>query len=255
MKKKSVTVAGLQMLVTNNVIENEIKIRNAIKRAAREKDNFLLTPEGSLSGYHTRFDQKKVEEAVGRLAKTAKDSGVGLALGTCFKETIDGKKVCYNQVRLYTPEGEYLGFHGKILRTTALEHPGTGEMIDYAEGTLQVFKWKGIKFGILICNDMWGSPHVTTMPNTHLAWQLKCMGARFILHAINSGIDPMMRPYHESTVEIRARSLEIPIMEVNAAKPDNIPVNARSGPVLEDGSRPFIVHDMGEHYFSCKIRV
>jgi predicted amidohydrolase len=255
MKKTAVIISGLQMRVTNRVPENERRIRKALLRAAGDRADFLLTPEGSLSGYHAAFNSREVAAAVRRLAALAKKMRVGLALGTCFKDTWNGKTRCYNQVRLYSPEGRYLGAHNKILRTTSLERPGTGEMRDYVRGRLRTFVWQGVRFGVLICNDMWASPHVTTLPNPHLAWRLKRMGARFVLHAVHSGIDPRIRPFHESTVEIRARSLKMPIVEVNAAKDRGRAVNARSGPVNADGKRPFTVPARGEHYFVCKIRV
>lgn len=255
MKKAIVIVSGLQMRVTFDVSQNERRIQTGIRRAAKDGAHFLLTPEGSLSGYHAAFNAGKVAAAVKRLAALAGKLRVGLALGTCYKERRGKKMRCYNQVRLYSPQGRYLGAHNKILRTTLLEHPGSGEMRDYVRGRLRTFTWRGIRFGVLICNDMWASPHVTTLPNPHLAFRLKRLGARFILHSIHSGRDPRMRPYHESTVEIRARSLKIPIVEVNAAKEKGRAVNARSGPVMADGTRPFYVPDRGEHYFVCRIKV
>jgi predicted amidohydrolase len=45
--------------------------------------------------------------------------------------------------------------------------PGTGEMVEYGEGTLWTFDWNGYRFGILICNDLWATPGYT-MPNPYL---------------------------------------------------------------------------------------
>lgn len=42
----------------------------------------------------------------------AAGKNLGLALGTCYFEG-DGR--CYNQVRFYTGDGAYLGFHSKTL--------------------------------------------------------------------------------------------------------------------------------------------
>jgi hypothetical protein len=47
-----------------------------------------------------------VAAATTRLADAATQAGVGLALGTCYKEVEEGTEFCYNQVRIYTPEGE-----------------------------------------------------------------------------------------------------------------------------------------------------
>ncbi len=101
-------------------------------------------------------------------------------------------------------------------------------MIDYVEGELKTFEWKGKTFGILICNDLWATPGYTTMPNPYLPWKLKQMGAKFIVHCINSGSSQKYKSFHESSAELWAYSLKIPIFEINASCGEQ-PVNARVG--------------------------
>jgi predicted amidohydrolase len=238
------------MFVSKDISGNENRILKGIEKAAKDKAGFLLTPEGSLSGYRADFEQKEVENALKRITLKAKKLKVGLALGTCFKE----KGRCYNQVRVYNPNGGYQGFYAKILRCSSLENPGTGEMSYYIKGTLKTFIWKGLRFGTLICNDLWATPGCTTIPNPYLPWKLKQMGAKVIFHSINSGIDQSKRKFHESSVELWAQSLGIHIVEVNAIHDINKPVNARSGVVGPDGKRIFIAPDLGEQYFSYKIK-
>jgi predicted amidohydrolase len=249
----TVRVSGIQMLVTHDVAKNETRIMQAIERAASDRADFLLTPEGSLSGYYAGFRREEVAEAVTRLAAAAKAVGIGLALGTCYKETENGGEYCYNQVRIYSPEGEYLGYHAKILRCSSLHHPGTGEMKDYVEGKLGTFEWRGIRFGALICNDLWATPRWTTMPNPYLPWKLWQMGARVILHAIHSGRDQRHRAFHESSSELWARALALPIVQVNAAPADGGAVNAPSGVIGTEGQRYLSVPDVGEQYFTCDL--
>src|SRR5574340_603442 len=173
-------ISGLQMLVSQEVAENEARLLAGIERAAADKADFLLTPEGSLSGYYPGFDREQVAAAAERLRLAAQQAGVGLALGTCYKELVGEREYCYNQVRIYTATGEYLGYHAKILRCSSLDFPGTGEMAAYVEGVLRTFDWNGVRFGALICNDLWATPRWTTMPNPYLPWKLKQMGAQFI---------------------------------------------------------------------------
>ena len=142
------------MLISQDVSENEAKISAGLRRAANDEADWMLTPEGSLSGYTADFDRREVEAAAARLAEQAKDLQVGLALGTCYKEVECEKEYCYNQVRLHAPQGDYLGCHGKILRCSSLSHPGTGEMHDYVKGVLRTYAWNGFRFGVLICNDL-----------------------------------------------------------------------------------------------------
>ncbi len=255
MPNKTLTIAGLQMRVGDDIAANETKILDAIARAAKDKADFLLTPEGSLSGYRSEFDPADVELALKRVSAAARKAKLGLALGTCHFEAVGRRKRCFNQLRIYSPAGKYLGFHGKILLCTDVDKPGTGEMSEYAPGELQTFRAAGVRFGALICNDMWCGPHCTTIPNTHLAMQLRKMGARFILHSIHSGNDLRHAPFHETATELIARTNRVPIVAVNAAPPKGKSINARSGLIAADGTRPIKVPRRGEHYFTCKVKI
>ena len=60
-------------LVSNNVKQNERAIYRAIDKAAEANSDFLLTPEGSLSGYYPDFDRRPVANAVQRVEPHAKE--------------------------------------------------------------------------------------------------------------------------------------------------------------------------------------
>lgn len=241
------------MPVSNNIEANKKLIIDGIRRASDAGSSFLVTPEGSLSGYTSTFDQENVERALKEIVDEAASGKLGLLLGTCYKRKEGDKVFCYNQVRVYSPEGSFLGAYSKILRCSPLDHPGTGEMVEYAEGTLRTFSWKGYNFGILVCNDLWATPGYTTMPNPYLAWKLKQMGAQFIIHCINSGSNQKYRTFHESSAELWALSVHLPVMEVNAAQGNEI-INARSGLINEAGERVTIVPDSGLQFFTVTIR-
>jgi hypothetical protein len=89
------------------------------------------------------------------------------------------------------------------------------------------------------------------MPNPYLAWKLKQMGAQFIVHCINSGTAQKYRPFHESSAELWALSLHIPILEVNAAQVESI--NAQSGLIDAQGRRILRVPDTGSQFFTVII--
>jgi predicted amidohydrolase len=249
---EGIKIAGYQMIVSDDINSNKEKILNEIHKAAAEGAKFLVTPEGSLSGYTSNFNQEQVRNALTEIESEAKKHHIGLMLGTCYKEVTGNKEYCYNQVRVYTPDGRFAGAYSKILRCSPFDLPGTGEMVDYVEGELKTFEWKGYKFGILICNDLWATPGYTTMPNPYLALKLKQMGAQFIVHCINSGTDQRYRQFHESSAELWAYSLEIPILEVNASGNDK-PVNARSGLIDGKGKRISEVPETGEHSFVISV--
>lgn len=245
-------VAGFQMDVTNSISENKEKILSGMRKAVAGKAIFLQTPEGSLSGYRSTFDQKELLTALKEVLSLAKELKIGLLLGTCFK---NDEGLCYNQVRIYSPDGEFLGAHSKILVCSPIDEPGTGEMLEYQQGTLQTFQWNDIRFGALVCNDVWATPGYTTIPNPYLPLKLKEMGAEVIFHSINSGTNQFYRKFHESSAELWALNLQIPIMEVNAAARtgSGAKVNAQSGLIDSNGARSVIVPDSGEHLYFCEI--
>jgi predicted amidohydrolase len=249
-----IVLSGLQMNVTNNISENKEQILTGITKAAQAGASFLVTPEGSLSGYTSNFKQAELGTALEEVESVAVKMKVGLMLGTCYKELIKGEEFCYNQVRVYTPEGHFMGAYSKILRCSNMDLPGTGEMVDYVEGELKTFNWNGLRFGILICNDLWATPGYTTTPNPYLAWKLKQMGAQFIVHCINSGTVQKYRPFHESSAELWALSIKIPILEVNASQKTE-KINAQSGLIDADGERGIRIPDSGTQFFTARISV
>jgi predicted amidohydrolase len=248
----SIVLSGLQMTVTNNIKNNQEQITKGILKAALEGASFLITPEGSLSGYTSNFNQSELNDALEEIKAVAERMKVGLMLGTCYKEFIKGKEYCFNQVRIYAQDGHFMGEYSKILRCSNLDIPGSGEMVEYVEGELKIFNWEGLRFGILICNDLWATPGYTTMPNPYLPWKLKQMGAQFIIHCINSGTVQKYRPFHESSAELWASSIHIPILEVNAAQGKEV-INAQSGLIDANGTRSLRIPDSGEQFFTVRI--
>lgn len=251
-QEKSLKVAGLQMNVSNDIDANKKTIIDNIAIASEEGAEFLITPEGSLSGYTDDFDNQKLLAALVEVEVVAKEKGIGLFLGTCIKEKIGNDTIVYNQVRAYSPEGKLLGKQSKVLLCSPVDAPGTGEMHDYGQGFLKPIQWNGLKIGILICNDLWATPGYTTIANTYLPLQLKQMGAEVIFHSINSGLNQRYRKFHESSVELWAYTNGIPILEVNAAKGEK-PVNAQSGLVDKNGERTLEVPLIGEQLFYAEI--
>jgi len=249
---KKIVVAGVQMHTTGSIGQHKETLIEYIKKAASEGAEILITPEGALSGYHPNFDQGELQEALSEVLEVAKDAKIGLFLGTCFYEKVHENEICYNQVRVYNADGVFLGKHSKILLCSPVDSPGTGEMHDYGQGSLTVIDWEGVDIGILICNDLWATPGYTTIPNPYLPLKLKQMGADVIFHSINSGSNQRYKNFHESSVELWAFSLEIPILEVNAVIGQE-PTNARSGLINRHGERAIIAPETGEHLFLCEI--
>ncbi len=246
----SLRVAVAQIPITRDIDANRETIERAIDWAAEQEAEILLTPEGSLSGYTPKFDQKAVNEALQAIVDRASSNGLALALGTCFVEPDDGK--CYNQIRFYDENGEFLGFHPKTLRCGTMTEPVKGEINDFAARPLRTYQLNGITIGGLICNDMWANPGCTPMPDPHLSQQLAKMGAKVIFHAVNGGrsaaawSQEVYWPFHETNLRMRARTGKLWIVTADNCLPVDIPCSAPSGVVDPNGNWAAQTPDQGE---------
>jgi len=252
-------IAGAQLPVTESIADNEAALGRAIDFAARESADILLTPEGSLSGYTPRFDAAAVAAALERVTAAARHAGLGLALGTCFVEPGDGR--CYNQLRLYDRNGEYLGFHSKTLTCGSLAEPPRGEIEHFAVAPLRTFAFQDVTVGALICNDLWANPGCTPGPDPHLSQQLAGMGARVLFHAVNGGRDgsdfarDVVWPFHEANLLMRARAGALWVATADSCYPEEIPCSAPSGIAAPDGTWQCRVSDQGEAYYAHTIEI
>jgi predicted amidohydrolase len=249
-------VAGAQIPVTEDVRSNLEAINNAIDFAIDEEADMLLTPEGSLSGYTHRFNQKEVAKALSTVIARTRGK-LGLALGTCYFEE-DG--LCYDQIRFYDERGQFLGFHSKILLCSTLTEPLKGEIEYYATKPLRTFRFKRVTVGGLVCNDMWANPGYTSMPDPHLSQELARMGARAIFHAVNGGRDKsefsqVARNFHESNLRLRASAGKIWIVTADNCFPENIPCSCPSGIIDADGNWIVKVPNKGRQFFACAIEI
>jgi len=245
-------VAGMQMNVTGDIAQHVATISQAIDRASAAGADILLTPEGSLSGYTPVFDVDKVEAALAAVTELARQRKVGLALGTCYRES-DG--LIYNQIRFYDRDGQYQGFHSKILRCGSMTEPTVGEINHYATTPLRTFTLKGVPIGGLICNDMWANPACTPMPDPHLTHQLAGQGARVIFHAVNGGRNggqwsrDVVWPFHEMNLRMRAAADKVWIVTVDNSDPSSQPCSAPSGVIDPTGQWACQAASQGEQFF------
>ena len=249
-------VAGAQIPVTESIGANFEAINHAIDFAINEEADMLLTPEGSLSGYTNKFNQREVCNALKIIIDRVKGR-LGLALGTCYIEEEDN--CCYDQIRFYDKDGQYLGFHSKTLLCSTITDPPKGEIEHYAVKPLRTFTFKGITIGGLICNDLWANPGCTYMPDSHLSQQLARMGAKVIFHAVNGGRDTsefsqiVVRNYHESNLRMRAKAGQIYIVTIDNCFPEDIPCSSPGGIIGPDGNWVIKLPPKGEQYFAHTI--
>jgi len=229
-------------------------IKDSVKQAADENSDILLTPEGALSGYTHKFDSALLNEALTELVAFAAEHRTGLALGTCMEED----KLRYNEVRIYTSAGEYLGYHTKTL-LCGTGDPPDGEINHFATKPLRVFDFNDVTVGALICNDLWANPACTPMPDIQLAKQLYRMGAKIIFHAVNGGRDESVfsqetvRTFHEVNVLMQANAYGLVICSVDNARPEHIGVSSVGGIATADGTWKFTLPVVGRQVSTFEI--
>jgi NAD+ synthase (glutamine-hydrolysing) len=229
----------VQMPVSPDVADNLPRILEHIARAGENGADFVLFPEGALSGYHGEIDQARIESALAEVAEASARADVCALVGTSVRE---GQSV-YNQVRVYDA-GRYLGAHSKTV-------PTGGDLTwCVAGGGAQVFEARGLRFGCLICNDLWCTPP-SPMPDPHLVQQLAERGAEAIFHSVNSGFDQSYVKWHAAHLETYARIHKVWIVTANAAGTE--PVNCPSGVVGKDGEWVVQAEPVGEQVVCAEI--
>ena len=178
---------------------------------------------------------------------------------TCYVEPDDQK--CYNEIRFYDDRGRFLGFHTKTLLCGSLTDPPKGEINSYSTRPLRTFEIKGIKIGGLICNDMWGNPQCTPMPDPHLSQQLSKLGARVIFLAINGGrngsdwSEQVNWPFHETNMRMRAVAGKLWVVSADNCYPTSVPCSAPSGVLRPDGTWAAKANREGEQVVVHTIRL
>lgn len=246
-----------QIPVTQDITKNLTVIRQTVEFSAQQKADIVLTPEGALSGYTPHFDKSEQEAAQREIEALAKSLCIGMALGTC-KHEADG---CYNELRFYNKNGEFLGCHTKTLTCGSMEEQPKGEINDFKVAPLRVFDFHGLTIGGLICNDMWGNPGCTPIPDPHLTWQLSKMGAKVIFHAVNGGRDEsefsqrVVKNYHESNLLMRAQASKLYIASVDNSAPHTMPVSSMGGIVTPNGTWKMKLDPLGLQMACCEIEV
>jgi predicted amidohydrolase len=213
--KHRITLA--QIFVTTDVAANMERIRRVFAQAEADQSRWILFPEGSLSGYYDEFDQQEVAAAFDEIRNRCRKTGINALVGTCWKE---GDAV-FNEIRIVSNTGELVGRYAKTCLTR-------GDARQFQAGTFPlVHRADGVKFGTLICNDLWVTPGFSDGPNPHLSLQQAKLGAQVIFHAVNSGSDQRYRQYHEANLKVRSAEAKCPIIVVNAAQDQE--VNCASG--------------------------
>ncbi len=213
-----------QLKTSHELDRNLASMKKAFEQAGREAAEWILFPEGMLSGYHGDIDQAAVESAFVKCVELCRAHKVTALIGTSWKE--NGKT--FNQVRMIDASGGLIGAYAKRCLTCGDAEWSTPGSTDL------VFSANGIKFGVLVCNDLWVTPGYTDGPDPRLTLKQSRAGAQVIFQSVSSGSAQRFRAYHESNLMARAAEAKCPIITVNAFTEPA--VNATSGVVGTDFS-------------------
>ncbi|MFO0390005.1 MAG: NAD+ synthase [Alphaproteobacteria bacterium] len=202
MKPLSIALAQLNTTV-GDIAGNVEKIRAAHAKASAEGADIVLTPELSVVGYAPEdlvlmpAFRAAAMQAVEELAAMTK-KGAALIVGSPweFENAIynaavflDGGKIVHVQPKTMLPN--YSVFDEKRV---------------FDAGIGSVFEWRGVKLGILICEDMWSA----TAP-----MHLKEQGAELLLIINASPFEAGKRDARMQVANIVATETELPLYYVN----------------------------------------
>tara|TARA_B110000259_G_C13912094_1_gene361300 strand:+ start:84 stop:884 length:801 start_codon:yes stop_codon:yes gene_type:complete len=259
-----VRIGGAQIPVTKDIEKNIKHIKEAINWAAENKVEYLLTPEGSLSGYMNSFDtvnDMDIDNLLIDLQSHAALAQVGLILGTEVIETKPFGLVKQSQLRYYDQQGIAVGKYAKQMTIPGeCSHPGDGPEIITMQHMSHTARLD-IKMGSFICNDMWGQlDNVSCVPKDLFLYSNEQVN--IIFHASNGfrGDDAgknadersSMRDFSDLHLWNASRYM-VPILTVDNCyningEPDSGPTSSSSG-VISNGEWLVKAKPSGTDYF------
>jgi hypothetical protein len=256
---EKIRYAGAQLPCTEHLDRNIKEIKTAINWAAENNVDYLLTPEGSLSGYFPGFETKDgrtiqdLVDAEKQVTNHAVKMGVGLCLGTMWCESDDRFPEGYrreNQIRFYSKDGSFLGSTNK--HYIIPEYDGTAVSPEITK----ILMPEHVDAAGLLCNDFWGgSLEGGSLP----IFCADKLAVNLIFHATNGYrgelpiYDEITNAWHEGNLRMISYFIGIPIITVDNCykmngKPHDGPTSSTSG-ILMNGVWQVKAPRTGTQYF------
>lgn len=253
--KDYIRLGGAQIPCTKDIDQNVKTLKDALTWASENNVDYLVTPEGSLSGYTLTFaeDLQKLKDALRQIENFAAEKKVGLFLGTLWVEDYDGNHVRRNQIRFYDKEGVLRGVTNKIILT---DHDTDIGIMEGQSPNYMVIK-EGDDFipvGGFICNDLYGREGFPNLPNIAFI-----NGVSLFVHSTNAErgkdqlYDSVTNDWHNAHLRIVSYLAGVPLITVdNSCLMDgeewNGPTSSPSGVVIA-GDWKVQAARVGHHYF------
>ena len=255
----SIIFGAAQIPVSDDIIVNLITLKHAVDWASKNNVDYLLTPEGSLSGYVPSFNEEVTEEFIVKnvfeIVDYAASKNVGLALGTKYKE--DG--YVYNQMRVYNQKGVFLGAHNKMYTIPEYDRSILPARVDPITINHNGYEIKAL---CLLCNDFWGGYNLGAPPLPKLI-QESSTRAHLILHGSNGfrgfGLtsEDVLYEWHNSVLRFMSLELNTHVITTDNSitmhgKDYNGRTSSRSG-VVYNGKWLTDEKNIGEQYFKIEL--
>ncbi len=220
--KSTIRIAGAQIPVGSDIEANKKEIFKALDWAKENQVDHLLTPEASLSGYSSQWKlhYRQLSDSLTEIEDYQRNSGVGLHLGTYFKEREVGGDIFRNQIRHYNNNGDLIGTTNK----TYVIKPDEGVIGRDIDTNLAGIPITPDKFAVgTICNDMYQKIFTEKDSIAHELVGKDVDGLRLVFHATNGRkfADNDYRSdahfnYHNSIMHMSTIHNHIPILTVDS---------------------------------------
>ena len=277
-KQIHVRLGGCQIAIAHDVSKNVETLKRAIDWAAENNVEYLITPEGALSGYfdNALSDENwpKVKKGEEEIVAYATSKEVGLGLGTFWREPEVTGTINRNQTRFYNWMGHFEGSYNKIMLIESdIVIPGEDTAIMGGEHKTIKLTPKSspqsfFQVGVLICNDFYGENREGTALARRALYSLKNMSrpVELIIHPtfglrgyeVHDDLDEeIMKTYelwHENHVKQLSYSASMSVLTVDTISdftgqlPPNIDTSSPGG-VVVNGKTIVSAPRRGEQYF------
>lgn len=252
-------LAGAQIPCSDNLQSNVKTIKEAIDWASENNVDYIVTPEGSLSGFITDFDTRDrtpedLEESLHTVVNYAASKKIGLFLGTMY---IDAG-IRRNQIRVYDKTGQHIDNFNKTYIMPNYEYVEPENKIKL----ITLPEAPDVHIAGLLCNDMWGN--VLEDSPVCLPKLAKDFGAKLIIHSTNGlrgtndMYDHLFKDWHAAWLKVMSY-FNLPILTVdNSIEMDGNfveHVTASESGFISDGVWKTTVPRKGTQYFYYDISI
>jgi NAD+ synthase (glutamine-hydrolysing) len=228
--------------------QNKNKILSAIDQAKQRKCELVVFPECALFGYHP-FDllerTKVVERQLAEFEDLTKKvpPGIAVLVGLITKNISPKGRPYFNSVALLVNGKKPKFFHKRLLPTGDVFDEA--RFIEPGDFSKNYFQWKGKKFFLTICEDIWGWPD----ENGKSPYKENPL-AKIDRKKVDLVINLSASPYFPGKMKLRdyvtaqtSRFFKAPMMYVNL-------VGAQDEIIFDGGS--FVIDKKGQKILRCQ---